>query len=48
MEHRGIILRYFDSPRLADCIRISVGTPMQNESVVVALRTLNQGGNDGK
>jgi len=48
MEHRGIILRYFDSPRLADYIRISVGTPMQDESVIVALRTLNQGGSDGR
>ena len=48
MEHQGIILRYYQDPRLANHMRISVGTPMQNEAVLVRLRALqNGGGNDG-
>jgi histidinol-phosphate aminotransferase len=49
MEERGIILRYYDKPRLRDHIRITVGTPMQDEAVVLALRALDEkGGNDGR
>ncbi|MEA3406696.1 MAG: histidinol-phosphate transaminase [Chloroflexota bacterium] len=44
MEERGIILRYYNKSRLRDHIRISVGTPMQDEAVVVALRGLDEGG----
>ena len=40
MEGRGIILRYFANARLADCIRISVGTPMQDAAVLMVLRNL--------
>lgn len=48
MERRGIILRYYNKPGLRQCVRISVGTPMQDESVLVALRSLeHQGGQDG-
>jgi histidinol-phosphate aminotransferase len=46
MEHRGIILRYFGSADLAGFIRISVGTPMQDESALLTLRSLEkEGGN---
>jgi histidinol-phosphate aminotransferase len=49
MERRGIILRYFSDPAMRDCIRISVGTPMQDESVLIGLRALErQGGPYGK
>ncbi len=37
LKSRGILVRYFDAPRLADCLRISVGTPMQNQSLIAAL-----------
>jgi histidinol-phosphate aminotransferase len=47
MERRGILLRYYGEGRLRDGIRFSVGTPMQNEAVLVALRTL-QGGVHGR
>lgn len=49
MEHRGILLRYFREPGLEDCIRLSVGTPMQNESLLMTLRALErQGGTHGQ
>jgi histidinol-phosphate aminotransferase len=50
MERRGIMLRYYyGDPSLENCLRISVGTAMQNESVLVTLRALErQGGNDGQ
>ena len=43
MEKRGIILRYFERPGLENCIRFSVGTPMQDESVLLVLRSLHSG-----
>jgi len=42
MEARGILLRYFDRPELKDCVRITVGTPMQDEAVLVVLRALEK------
>ncbi|MHB0858871.1 MAG: histidinol-phosphate transaminase [Anaerolineae bacterium] len=47
LERRGILLRYFGGA-LSDCFRISVGTPTQDEAVLVALRTLDsRGGSHG-
>ena len=40
MEARGILLRYYGRGALADCIRISVGTPAQNDAVIAALQAL--------
>jgi len=40
MERRGIILRYFERPGLEDGIRISVGTPMQDQAVLMILQSL--------
>ena len=37
LEHRGILVRYYRTSRLKDCIRISVGTPEQNTRVLAAL-----------
>jgi len=36
---RGILIRYYDSPGLADHVRFSVGKPEQTDRLVVALRT---------
>ena len=41
----GIFVRYFDTPRLRDCIRISVGTASDTDRVTEALR--EQGGQRG-
>jgi len=37
MEARGILLRYYGRDGLERCVRISVGTPEQNESIATAL-----------
>ena len=40
---RKILIRYFDHPRLRDCLRISVGTHEQMEILVKALREIQDG-----
>ena len=40
MEARGVMLRYYSSAGLEDCIRISVGTPMQDAVVLMVLKEL--------
>ena len=42
----GIFVRYFDTPRLHDCIRVSVGTAADTDRVTKALR--EQGGKRGR
>jgi histidinol-phosphate aminotransferase len=37
LEQQGILIRYYRTPLLRDCIRISVGTPEQNDRVLEAL-----------
>ena len=37
MEARGILLRYYGRGALEQCLRISVGTPSQNEIIAAAL-----------
>jgi histidinol-phosphate aminotransferase len=37
---RGILVRYYDSPGLADHIRVSVGTPEQTDRLMAELKTL--------
>ncbi len=46
LAEQGIFVRYFDSPRLRDCIRISVGLPEHTDRLVDALR--EQGGEHGR
>jgi histidinol-phosphate aminotransferase len=38
LRRRGILIRYFNKPGLTDCIRVSVGTPGQNDALLAALR----------
>jgi len=38
LRSKGIFLRYFDTPLLKNCIRISVGKPEQNDAVIKALK----------
>lgn len=40
LERRGILIRYYHKPGLQDCIRISIGTPAQNDALLAALREL--------
>jgi histidinol-phosphate aminotransferase len=40
LAERGIFVRYFETPRLRDCLRISVGLPDDTDRVVEALREI--------
>jgi len=40
LKARDILVRYFDSPRLADKLRITIGTPQQNDAVLAAIDAL--------
>lgn len=37
LRQRGILVRYFDSPGLRNCIRISIGRPQDTDRVLAAL-----------
>ncbi len=37
LKERGILVRYFNQPRLTDKLRITVGTPEQNETLIEVL-----------
>jgi len=41
LEGEGILIRYYRTPRLKDCIRISVGTPEQTDRLIDMLRRLS-------
>jgi histidinol-phosphate aminotransferase len=43
LERRGVLIRVFGSPRLRDYIRIAVGTPEENQTLVKALAEIGQG-----
>jgi histidinol-phosphate aminotransferase len=40
LQKRGIFVRYFDTPQLKDCLRISVGKPEHTDALMVALKDL--------
>ena len=40
LRKKGIFVRYFDTPRLKNCLRISVGRPEDTDALIEALRTL--------
>jgi histidinol-phosphate aminotransferase len=42
LEREGILVRHYRKPGLRDCIRISIGTPQQNEQVLAALHAWGQ------
>jgi histidinol-phosphate aminotransferase len=39
LQNKGILVRYFDKPRLENCIRLSVGKPEHND---ILLKTLHE------
>jgi histidinol-phosphate aminotransferase len=41
LRERGILVRHFSTPTLADGLRITIGTPEQNSALVAALRALS-------
>jgi histidinol-phosphate aminotransferase len=40
LQNRGILVRYFEEPRLRNCIRISVGKPEHTDVLVKALKEI--------
>ena len=46
LRKKGILIRYFDSPGLRNCVRISVGLPKDSDRVIEALEEI--GANVGK
>jgi histidinol-phosphate aminotransferase len=40
LRQRGIMVRYFEAPRLRDCLRVSVGLPEQTDALVAALNEI--------
>ncbi|UCH51831.1 MAG: histidinol-phosphate transaminase [Chloroflexota bacterium] len=40
LQNRGIFVRYFDTPQLKDCLRISVGKPEHTDALIVALKEI--------
>jgi histidinol-phosphate aminotransferase len=43
LRKKGIFLRYFDTPLLKNCIRISVGKPEHTDAVIAALKAAHKG-----
>jgi histidinol-phosphate aminotransferase len=43
LQEKGIFIRYFDSPRLRDCVRISVGKPEDTDALIEALKEVKNG-----
>jgi histidinol-phosphate aminotransferase len=40
LQMKGILVRYFDQPRIKDCIRFSVGKPEHTEALIKTLREI--------
>lgn len=40
LEQQGILVRYYNKPELQDCIRISIGTPEQNDRLLATLHAM--------
>jgi histidinol-phosphate aminotransferase len=43
LRSRGILIRYFDSPMLRNCIRVSVGKPGDTDRLIAALNQIGAG-----
>jgi histidinol-phosphate aminotransferase len=42
LKSRGILVRWWDLPRLADKLRITVGTPQENDALLAALEQMKK------
>src|SRR5208283_1922575 len=40
LQVKGILVRYFDQPRIKDCIRFSVGKPEHTDALIKNLREI--------
>ncbi|MES2626643.1 MAG: histidinol-phosphate transaminase [Pseudomonadota bacterium] len=44
LKTRGILIRYFNLPRLDNCLRITIGTPAENQKLLTALSAIMAAG----
>ena len=44
LRRRGILVRYYESPDLRDCLRISVGLPQDTDALLVGLEEVWENG----
>ena len=42
LQEKGILVRYFEEPRLRNCIRISVGKPEHTDALIKVLREIGE------
>ena len=42
LERQGILIRHYSKPILRDCIRLSIGTPGQNDALLAALGSISR------
>jgi histidinol-phosphate aminotransferase len=40
LKNKKILVRYFDTPGLQDCLRVTVGTPQEIQALLKALQTI--------
>ena len=40
LKRQGILVRYFDSPGLADKLRITIGTSQENNALLAGIKAL--------
>jgi len=40
LQKKGIFVRYFDTPQLKDCLRISIGKPEHTDALIAALKEI--------
>jgi histidinol-phosphate aminotransferase len=40
LQNKGVFVRYFDTPQLKDCLRISVGKPEHSDALIAALKEI--------
>jgi histidinol-phosphate aminotransferase len=45
LQKKGILIRYFDQPRLKNCVRFSVGKPEDTDTLIKALQELEDKAN---
>ncbi|GAI01250.1 unnamed protein product, partial [marine sediment metagenome] len=43
LRKKGIFVRYFDSPRLRNCLRISIGKPEDTDALIETLKEVKNG-----
>ena len=44
LKARGVLVRHFNKPRIAEYVRITIGTPEQMEALYAAIEDILKGG----